>query len=279
MSGYICDTNVLSALLASTHPRHGDVRAAIGALDARATKFISAITVAELEFGVHLAEIDTGAASPDLRRQLAKAHEYAVLEITRHTGRCIRRIESKPRRQIFKEGAEEGPAPALGGRLDRQGDRKNAPGRRERLVDLRAGEGAQPDRWLPPTAACDALLMRTARFTFVSSESRRTPPSRAVPAPSTATSVARSVRPRWAGGGRRGGPHAALDGSRGLRNSSRPARPPRVEGRRSSLGPSTSRPSGDGAGRRARRRGSGGSRERKPRPPTNARHLRGLARP
>ena len=115
MSGYICDTNVLSALLASTHPRHGDVRAAIGALDARATKFISAITVAELEFGVHLAEIDTGAASPDLRRQLAKAHEYAVLEITRHTaaayaelkanlaGKYLKRALKKDRRPRWVE--------------------------------------------------------------------------------------------------------------------------------------------------------------------------------
>ena len=85
VSGYIFDTNVLSALLDSTHSRHSDVRAAIGALDGRSTKFVSAIVVAELEFGVHLAERETGVASPELRRQLAKAHEYAVLDITRHT--------------------------------------------------------------------------------------------------------------------------------------------------------------------------------------------------
>ena len=55
-SGYICDTSVLSSLLDSTHARHGDVRAAIGALDPCSTQFLSAIAVAEIGFGVHLAK-------------------------------------------------------------------------------------------------------------------------------------------------------------------------------------------------------------------------------
>ena len=95
MSGYIFDTNVLSALLDSTHSRHSDVRAAIGALDSRSTKFISAIAVAELEFGVYLAEVATGCASPELRRQLTKTHEYAVLEITRHTAAAYAALKAR----------------------------------------------------------------------------------------------------------------------------------------------------------------------------------------
>ena len=103
VSGYICDTNVLSALLLATHSRHGDVRAAIGALNAGATQFISAIAVAELEFGVHLAEIDTGRASPDLRNQLARAQKYAVLEITRHTSAAYAELKANLARKYLKK--------------------------------------------------------------------------------------------------------------------------------------------------------------------------------
>ena len=94
MLGYIFDTNVLDPLLDSAHSRHGDVRAAIGALDPRSTKFMSVITVAELGFGVHLAETITGSASPDLQRKLMKAHEYAVLEITRHTSAAYAELKA-----------------------------------------------------------------------------------------------------------------------------------------------------------------------------------------
>ena len=94
MAGYIFDTNVLSLLLDPKRSRHGDVQAAIGALDVRSTKFISAITVAELGFGIHLAETDTGAASPDLRRKLTKAYEYAVLDITRHTSATYAKLKA-----------------------------------------------------------------------------------------------------------------------------------------------------------------------------------------
>ncbi len=95
VSGYIFDTNVLSALLDSGHSRHGDVRAAIGAFDSRSTEFISAISVAELAFGVYLAEVATARALPELRRQLTKTHEYAVLEITRHTSAAYAALKAR----------------------------------------------------------------------------------------------------------------------------------------------------------------------------------------
>lgn len=94
MSGYIFDTNVLSPLLDVTDSRHGDVRVAIDALDAHSTKFISAITVAELGFGVHLAETIAGVPSPDLQRKLTKAQEYAVLEVTKHTAAAYAELKA-----------------------------------------------------------------------------------------------------------------------------------------------------------------------------------------
>ena len=94
MYGYIFDTSALSPLLDSAHPRHGDVRAAIGALDPRSTKFVSAIVVAELGYGLRLAETVTGSASPDLRRKLTKVHEYAVLDVTRHTSAAYAELKA-----------------------------------------------------------------------------------------------------------------------------------------------------------------------------------------
>ena len=94
MSGYLFDTSAISPLLDPTHSRHGDVRATIGALDPRSTKFVSAIVVAELDYGVHLAETVTGAASPHLRRELSRAREYAVLEVTRHTSAAYAELKA-----------------------------------------------------------------------------------------------------------------------------------------------------------------------------------------
>ena len=85
MYGYIFDTSALSPLLDPAHSRHGDMRAAIGALDPRSTKFVSVIVAAEIGYGIRLAETITGSASPELQRALKKVHEYAVLEVTRHT--------------------------------------------------------------------------------------------------------------------------------------------------------------------------------------------------
>ncbi len=85
MSGYIFDTSVLSPLLDARHLRHGDVRTAVAALDPRSTKFVSAVVLAELEYGVRLAEIIAASASQHLQRMLARARQYAVLEVTPHT--------------------------------------------------------------------------------------------------------------------------------------------------------------------------------------------------
>ena len=94
MSGYIFDTSVLSPLLDAEHSRHGDVQTAIGALDQHATKFVSAIVMAELAYGVRLVETVAGSASPHLQRTLTRAHEYAVLEVTRHTSAAYAELKA-----------------------------------------------------------------------------------------------------------------------------------------------------------------------------------------
>lgn len=86
MYGYVFDTSALSRLLDPEHSCHRDVQAAISALDARCTKFVSVVVLAELGYGLRLAESVTGSGARGLGRKLMKAYDYAVLEVTKHTG-------------------------------------------------------------------------------------------------------------------------------------------------------------------------------------------------
>ena len=84
MDGYILDTSVLSARLDASHRRHGDVRLGLDALGV-AAQFVSAISLAELTFGVRLAQAFEPAPSPMLEQMLVDARAYAVLDLTHHT--------------------------------------------------------------------------------------------------------------------------------------------------------------------------------------------------
>lgn len=94
MGGYILDTSVLSAHLDPSHHRHGDVRRAVEALDRNAAQFISAISLAELTFGVRMAEAFGGAPLPGLRQMLLAARSYAVLDATHHTSAAYAELKT-----------------------------------------------------------------------------------------------------------------------------------------------------------------------------------------
>lgn len=93
MPGYIFDTSALSTSLDIRHPRHPDVRAAINELDPT-SNFVSVIVLAELGFGVKLAESDSARHSPDLEKMLTKAHGHAVLGLTRHTASAYAELKT-----------------------------------------------------------------------------------------------------------------------------------------------------------------------------------------
>jgi predicted nucleic acid-binding protein len=61
------------------------VRKAVEALDQNAPQFISAISLAELTFGVQMAESFGGASLSNLHQMLLAARAYAVLDVTHHT--------------------------------------------------------------------------------------------------------------------------------------------------------------------------------------------------
>ncbi len=94
VGGYILDTSVLSAHLDFSHHRHGDVRKAVEALDRNAAQFISAISLAELTFGVRMAEAFGGASLPTLQQMLSTARAYAVLDVAHHTSAAYAELKT-----------------------------------------------------------------------------------------------------------------------------------------------------------------------------------------
>lgn len=94
MTGYLFDTSALSASLDHEHSRHRDVRAAINDFDPGAAVYVSAVALAELGFGVRLAESDSATHSPYLKEMLTKAHGHAVLELTQHTASAYAELKA-----------------------------------------------------------------------------------------------------------------------------------------------------------------------------------------
>lgn len=94
MPGYLFDTSALSTSLNIRHPRHSEVRAAIDELDPNKSTFLSVIVLAELGFGVKLAESDSATHSPDMEEMLVKAQGHAVLELTRHTASAYAELKA-----------------------------------------------------------------------------------------------------------------------------------------------------------------------------------------
>ena len=148
MYGYIFDTSALSSLLDAEHSRHGDVREAVGALDPRSTKFVSVVVLAELGYGLRLAEAVAGAASQDLKRKLTKVREYAVLEVTRHTGAVYAELKAN-----------------LAGKYLAKAQRKDRPRWVEDWIDRATGKRLQVDEndlWICAQAKERDLTVVTA---------------------------------------------------------------------------------------------------------------------
>jgi predicted nucleic acid-binding protein len=85
MDAYLLDTTVLSTYLDPTHPLHIDKALSLAALPADAPRFISAIALAELGFGIRLAEGIGKGNLPALQAIISQARKFAVLDLTHHT--------------------------------------------------------------------------------------------------------------------------------------------------------------------------------------------------
>jgi tRNA(fMet)-specific endonuclease VapC len=148
VDGYVLDTSVLSAHLDSSHRRHNDVRAAIEALDQASAQFVSAMSLAELTFGVTMAEVFGGTSLPALRQMLTEARTYAVLEVNHHTSAAYAELKTNLAKQYLAKAS-----------------RRDRPRWLEEWVDKASGQRLQVDEndlWMCAQVKERDLILVTA---------------------------------------------------------------------------------------------------------------------
>lgn len=95
IEGYLLDTCAVSAYWDAGHPCHSAIKAEIDDISDGAPRFISRITLAEIEFGILLDEAATGTKSARAAAILANAQGYPIREITRHTAQEYAELRKK----------------------------------------------------------------------------------------------------------------------------------------------------------------------------------------
>lgn len=124
MAGYLLDTSALSAYLNEAHPNHAPALALVDGLPTEAAKFISAVTLAEIGYGIRLAELQGSRRLDEYRSRLSAARRYAPLNITRHTSEVYAelkvglaaKVHRKPKRKMprwIEDWVELGSAKSL----------------------------------------------------------------------------------------------------------------------------------------------------------------------
>ena len=110
MTGYIYDTSVLSALLDAAHQRHPDIARSVASLPEDSSHFVSAVSLAELTFGVRMSEFFAPSRLPALEQMLIDARAYGVLEVGHHTAAAYAELKTNlAKRYLFKANRHDRP--------------------------------------------------------------------------------------------------------------------------------------------------------------------------
>lgn len=110
MTGYIYDTSVLSALLDAAHHRHTDIARAVALLPEDASHFVSAVSLAELTFGVRMSEAFAPTRLPALEQMLVDVRTYGVLELGHHTSAAYAELKTNlAKRYLLKANRRDRP--------------------------------------------------------------------------------------------------------------------------------------------------------------------------
>jgi predicted nucleic acid-binding protein len=95
VDAYLLDTSILSAYLDPAHQFHGAKRTAVDALPADSPKYVSVVALAELTFGVELPVALGKGDMPALRKMIAEARSYGILDLSHHTATAYAQLKSK----------------------------------------------------------------------------------------------------------------------------------------------------------------------------------------
>lgn len=90
-------------MLEPKHKFHESAKAAIAAIPARATQYVSAVSLAELSFGAKLHEASGGMSLEKLAKIIADAATYDVLQITRHTAEEYAQLKVNIAKKYLKD--------------------------------------------------------------------------------------------------------------------------------------------------------------------------------
>ncbi len=95
MNPYLLDTSILSIYLNPADSRHAEKAAALNALPAETPRYISAVGLAELTFGIKLAETLGKNNMSALKEMIRQARNHAILDVTIHTAETYADIKAK----------------------------------------------------------------------------------------------------------------------------------------------------------------------------------------
>jgi predicted nucleic acid-binding protein len=101
MDGYLLDTTILSILLDPTRRDHAEIGQSLQALPADRSEYVSAVALAEMDFGVRLAEALGKESIPALESMLVRAKSYAVLDVTHHTASVYAELKASLARKYL----------------------------------------------------------------------------------------------------------------------------------------------------------------------------------
>jgi tRNA(fMet)-specific endonuclease VapC len=95
VDGYLFDASALSARLNEDHPYHASASAIIEGLPSDAIKLVSVITLAEIDYGIRLAEQLGSKRLDDFRQRLDVIRRYTPLDLTHHTSEAYAELKAR----------------------------------------------------------------------------------------------------------------------------------------------------------------------------------------
>jgi tRNA(fMet)-specific endonuclease VapC len=95
MADYLLDTCVFSDLWNPDKERHKAVTRYLQGIESGAIRYLSAITLGELRFGVCMAEACNHKRLAEAQASLRKAAEYPMLQVSRHTAEEYGRLKQE----------------------------------------------------------------------------------------------------------------------------------------------------------------------------------------
>lgn len=109
MRGYLLDTSALSAYYNNQHLHHARALALLDHLEADALLLVSVISIAEIEYGIKLAEFHNSSHLPELRERAKRIKDHAQLPVTHHTSEVYADLKLKLAQTRIRPGKKKMP--------------------------------------------------------------------------------------------------------------------------------------------------------------------------